>query len=301
MTTLFLDHAEGRIAYDETGAGPLVVCVPSMGDVRGEYRFLAPLLAQAGYRVVTMDVRGHGESSTVWADFSVAGIGSDIVALIRHLDGGPAVVIGDSMAAGATVWAAAEAPELVAGAILVGPFVRSEPSLFSNLLFGAMFSRPWGPAMWQWYYKTLYPTRKPEDFAEYVHKLRKNLAETGRMEALQKMLAASKSASEQRLGQREGAGAGADGDQGPGLQGPGGGGTLGGREDERTAAHDRGRRALPARRDAGGGGTAGAGVPGTAYAESKPVGEGDGVCRVDPDWTVMPWCRQRWNCWTARG
>ena len=200
MTTLFLEHANGRIAYDEAGAGPLVVCVPSMGDVRGEYRFLAPRLAEAGCRVVTMDVRGHGESSTAWDDFSVAGIGSDIVALIRYLDGGPAVVIGDSMAAGATVWAAAEAPELVAGAILMGPFVRSEPTLVSSLLFGAMFSRPWGPAMWQWYYKTLYPTRKPQDFTEYVSRLGKNLAETGRMEALQKMLAASKSASEQRLG-----------------------------------------------------------------------------------------------------
>jgi pimeloyl-ACP methyl ester carboxylesterase len=200
MTTLFLNHANGRIAYDETGAGPLVICVPSMGDVRGEYRFLAPRLAQAGYRVVTMDVRGHGESSTAWDDFSVAGIGSDIVALIRHLNAGPAVVVGDSMAAGATVWAAAEAPELVAGAILVGPFVRSEPSLFTNLLFGAMFSRPWGPTMWQWYYKMLYPTQKPADFAEYVTRLRKNLVERGRMEALQKMLAASKSASEQRLG-----------------------------------------------------------------------------------------------------
>ncbi len=200
MTTLFLEHAKGRIAYDETGAGPLVLCVPSMGDMRGEYRFLAPQLSQAGYRVVTMDVRGHGESSTTWDDFSVAGVGSDIVALIRHLDQGSAVVIGDSMAAGATIWAAAEAPELLAGVILVGPFVRSEPSVFSSLLFGAMFSRPWGPAMWQWYYKTLYPTQKPEDFTEYVRSLGKNLAERGRMEALQKMLAASKSASEQRLG-----------------------------------------------------------------------------------------------------
>ena len=46
MTTLFLEHANGRIAYDEAGAGPLVVCVPSMGDVRGEYRFLAPRLTE---------------------------------------------------------------------------------------------------------------------------------------------------------------------------------------------------------------------------------------------------------------
>ena len=44
MNTSFLDQLGGRIAYDDTGSGPLVVCVPSMGDVRGEYRFLAPQL-----------------------------------------------------------------------------------------------------------------------------------------------------------------------------------------------------------------------------------------------------------------
>lgn len=200
MTTQFLDHQNGRIAYDDAGSGPLVVCVPSMGDVRAEYRFLAPQLAAAGYRVATMDVRGHGESSTAWDDFSVAGVGSDIVALIRKIDAGPAVVIGESMGAGAAVWAAAEAPELVAALILAGPFVRSEPSIINGMLFGVLFARPWGPAVWQRYYASLYPAQKPHDFAGYLDNLRKNLAQSGRMEALQKMLAASKAASEQRLG-----------------------------------------------------------------------------------------------------
>jgi pimeloyl-ACP methyl ester carboxylesterase len=199
MTTQFLNHKIGQIAYEESGSGPLVVCVPSMGDVRAEYRFLAPQLAAAGYRVVTMDVRGHGETSTAWDDFSVAGVGSDILALVRKVGGGPAVIVGESMAAGAAVWAAAEAPELVAALILTGPFVRSEPSVVNSLLFGALFARPWGPAMWQRYYATLYPTHKPADFATYLDSLRKNLAQPGRMEALQKMLAASKGASEQRL------------------------------------------------------------------------------------------------------
>ena len=115
MTTQFLKTDAGSIAYEESGSGPPVICVPSMGDLRQEYRFLAPLLAEAGYRVASMDVRGHGESSTNWADYSVAGIGSDILALANHLGGGPAFVIGTSMAAGAAVWAAAEAPECCAG------------------------------------------------------------------------------------------------------------------------------------------------------------------------------------------
>lgn len=197
--TLYVENAGGRIAYDLRGEGPLVVCVPSMGDLRGEYRFLADQLAGAGYRVACMDVRGHGESSVGWADYSVAGVGSDIVALIRSLGGEPAIVIGTSMAAGAGVWAAAEAPELIAGLALIGPFVGGEGTFFSNLLYRMMFARPWGPAMWAMYYTMLYPSRKPADFAEYRAALQANLRAPGRMEALAAMIAASKSASESRL------------------------------------------------------------------------------------------------------
>ncbi|WP_423222279.1 alpha/beta fold hydrolase [Candidatus Amarolinea aalborgensis] len=199
MNTSFLDQQGGRIAYDDAGSGPLVVCVPSMGDVRGEYRFLAPQLAAAGYRVVTMDLRGLGESSVAWPDFSVAGVGSDLVALIRSLQAGPAVIVGCSMAAGAAVWAAAEAPELAAGLLLIGPFVRGRTSQLGKLLYSALFARPWGAAVWLRYYSTLYPTRKPADFAAYAAALRANLAAPGRLEALQQMLFASKDAAEERL------------------------------------------------------------------------------------------------------
>jgi pimeloyl-ACP methyl ester carboxylesterase len=199
MSTRFFDHAGSSIAYDDTGSGPLILCAPSMGDLRAEYRFLTPLLVAGGYRVVTMDVRGHGESSAEWDDFSVAGVGSDMVALLRSLDGGPATIVGESMSAGAAVWAAAEAPDLVASLVLIGPFVRGETTAANALLYRTLFARPWGPAVWQWYYSTLYPTRKPVDFAAYVGTLRSNLAERGRLEALRHMLSASKSASEQRL------------------------------------------------------------------------------------------------------
>ena len=51
MTTSYLDRGEGRIAYDVQGSGPLVVCAPGMGDLRSVYRFFAPALVAAGYRV----------------------------------------------------------------------------------------------------------------------------------------------------------------------------------------------------------------------------------------------------------
>ncbi len=199
MNTQYLEHENGRIAYDDQGSGPLVVCVPSMGDMRGEYRFLIPQLVSAGYRVVSMDVRGMGESSTEWNDFSVAGVGRDILALIQALGAGPAVLIGTSMAAGAAVWAAAESPELVRGMIMVGPFVRGDGNWFLKTVFSLMFARPWGPAMWKKYYSTLYPTHKPADFIQYTTTLQQNLKEPGRQESLLQMLRASKRASEDRI------------------------------------------------------------------------------------------------------
>ena len=199
MVTQFLKVHDGSIAYDDQGSGPLVICVPSLGDLRGEYRFLAPRLAAAGYRVISMDVRGHGETSPNWPDYSVGAIGSDMLALIRSLDSGPAALIGTSMAAGAAISAAAEAPELVSGLVLIDAFYRGSSKWQEKLLFSTLFSRPWGPAMWLKYYQTLYPTRPPQDFGAYCQSLKANLAQSGRMEALKEMLFASKEASEQRL------------------------------------------------------------------------------------------------------
>jgi pimeloyl-ACP methyl ester carboxylesterase len=199
MTTKCLKQENGKIAYDDAGNGPLIVCVPSMGDVRGEYRFLIPQLVDAGYRAVSMDIRGLGQTSLEWNDYSVAGIGKDILALVRELNSGPAIIVGTSMAAGAAVWAAAEAPELIRGMVMIGPFVRGDGNWFLETLFSLFFARPWGASMWVKYYSSLYPSRKPADFAAYSAALLRNLKEPGRLENLMRMLRASKRASEERL------------------------------------------------------------------------------------------------------
>ena len=202
----FLNRPDGRIAYSDAGTGPLVVMVPGLGDLKEEYRFLAPEIAAAGYRVVTMDLRGHGQSSVGWPEHTNAALGSDIVALIEHLDAGPATIVGTSMGAGAAAWAAAEAPDAVGKLVLIGPFVRALPmpwwksALFKTIMHTA-FVGPWGPAAWGMYYASLYPTAKPADFDAYKAALVANLKEPGRMAALQAMLAAPKSDVERRLGE----------------------------------------------------------------------------------------------------
>jgi pimeloyl-ACP methyl ester carboxylesterase len=195
---LILRLPDGAIAYTDAGHGPLVVMVPGLGDIKEEYRFLLPKVLAAGYRVVTMDIRGHGNSSVGWPDHSSAALGSDVVALVRHLHAGPATVIGTSMGAGAAAWAAAESPGDIGRLILIGPFVRDVPpaSWWQGQMTKAMikvsFAGPWATAAWGAYYASLYPSAKPADFDAYKARLLANLAEPGRMAATKAMANAPK-------------------------------------------------------------------------------------------------------------
>ena len=95
----FLDVPGGRIAYDVTGSGPLVVVSHGIGDRRQAYRFPGPMLAQAGYRVASADLRGHGNSSMGWASITRTDVAGDLAALIGQLSG-PAVIAGHSISGG---------------------------------------------------------------------------------------------------------------------------------------------------------------------------------------------------------
>jgi pimeloyl-ACP methyl ester carboxylesterase len=186
--TLFLHRPEGRIAYDDAGSGPLVVCLPGLGDLRSEYRHLAPLLVEAGYRVVTVDLRGHGSSDATFSDHRRPTVGDDVVALLEHLDAGPAHLVGTSFGAAAVVWAAAQAPERVASVALIGPFVRDVPiPAIKRAALRAMLARPWGVAGWLGWYRKLWGSAPPPDQAAHTAAIRANLAEPGRLAAVRDM------------------------------------------------------------------------------------------------------------------
>jgi len=193
--TEFLEVAGGRIAYDVTGEGPLVVLSHGIGDRRQAYRFLAPRLAQAGYRVASADLRGHGESSMGWK--SVAGtdaitrtdIAGDLLALIRHL-GGPAVIVGHSISGGAATIAAAMEPELVSGIVEINPFTKTQKISAGGLVrirrYRRGMSRLTGTqlfhslSLWMRYLDVAYPA-KPADYHDYMTALAAKLREPGRM------------------------------------------------------------------------------------------------------------------------
>lgn len=197
--TAYVNRPEGRIAYDVGGEGPLLVLVPGMGDLRGGYRFLAPALRAAGYRVACTDLRGHGDGDTTFSSYGDLQTAGDVIALIEHM-GEPAVIIGNSMGAGAAVITAAQRPELVGGLILTGPFVRNpKASALKRLLLRAVMAPLWVAMTWKAYLPRLYAGRRPADFDAYRDKVIASLRRPGYAKAFSLTTRTDHTAAEQRL------------------------------------------------------------------------------------------------------
>lgn len=113
----FFTSADGDLAYRDSGTGDLVVLVhPGYVDHR-VFDDQIPALTSAGYRVIAPDVRGHGFSANASEPFRWA---DDLGGLLRHLDAGPAVLVGVCMGAAVTTDTALEHPELVRAVVVSG-------------------------------------------------------------------------------------------------------------------------------------------------------------------------------------
>ncbi|SDI32176.1 alpha/beta fold hydrolase [Nonomuraea jiangxiensis] len=113
MTDLFwLDAGSGR---------PVVLLHGGFLD-HGMWDDQIPVLATR-YRVIAPDARGHGRSPNATGPYRLT---DDLAALLRHLDTGPAILVGVSMGAGLAVDTALEHPDLVS-AVVVSGAGTSEP------------------------------------------------------------------------------------------------------------------------------------------------------------------------------
>lgn len=190
--TQFIEVEGGRIAYELMGNGPLVVLSHGMADTRNSYRFLAPLIANAGYRVASVDLRGHGESSTGWSSYRRADTARDLIELIKTL-GGPAVIVGQSFSGGAATIAASTNPDLVSAIVEIDPFTRPAKLNLAALLRNTPYRRgglrlakffvTGSVRSWAKYLDVAYPGRKPADWDAWLPTLEANLRETGRVKA----------------------------------------------------------------------------------------------------------------------
>ena len=94
-------------------AAPPVLCVHGAFDHGRMFDGLAPRVAELGYHVVAVDVRGHGDSGPLDTGFAWTLIHLDLALLIRHLDAGPVGFVAHSFGGGQASGVAAVWPELV--------------------------------------------------------------------------------------------------------------------------------------------------------------------------------------------
>lgn len=115
----FVKSRDGTsIAYDQTGAGPVVILVAGALSARSANGRLAPLL-ESSFTVISYDRRGRGDSGDT-RPYAVQREVEDIEALI-DASGGSAFVFGSSSGAALALEAAAGLPEKVKRAVLFEP------------------------------------------------------------------------------------------------------------------------------------------------------------------------------------
>ncbi|MGW7819882.1 alpha/beta fold hydrolase [Streptomyces puniciscabiei] len=94
-----------RLYYVDHGpaTGPVAVFVASayIGHEMWEYQMLP--LAEAGYRCVALDRRGHGRSDAPWSGYDLDTLADDVHGLLDHLDVREATLIGHSIGTGEVV------------------------------------------------------------------------------------------------------------------------------------------------------------------------------------------------------
>ncbi|MHA6493987.1 alpha/beta fold hydrolase [Pseudomonas borbori] len=92
----YLDKHGCRLYYEELGQGAPLLLVHGLGSSTRDWEYQVAELAKH-YRVIALDVRGHGRSDKPRERYSIAGFADDVAALIEHLQLGPVHLVGISM------------------------------------------------------------------------------------------------------------------------------------------------------------------------------------------------------------
>ena len=139
-------HLAGDALGEESA--PCVLLLHGGGQTRHSWRGTARRLADAGFRAIALDLRGHGESD--WAadgNYSIDAYADDVRALAAHAGGRPALV-GASLGGLASLVAAGEAPRVECSALVlvdiaphmeeegkdrIGGFMRARPDGFASV------------------------------------------------------------------------------------------------------------------------------------------------------------------------
>jgi 3-oxoadipate enol-lactonase len=117
--------------FEESGAGPAVLCVHGLASDRSTFAGQARWLAES-YRCIRVDLRGHGLSPVPPGPWRIADFADDLAALLGRRGVERAHVLGHSAGGVFATALALGHPERVASLFLVGTSAELKPEIASR-------------------------------------------------------------------------------------------------------------------------------------------------------------------------
>jgi pimeloyl-ACP methyl ester carboxylesterase len=132
----FAKHSDASIYFEDQGSGTCLLMAHSFLCSGAMWAAQAEALSSS-FRVVNVDLRGHGQSSSAPAGLSLSDLANDHVAVLDHLGIERAVWVGLSIGGMIGMRAALEHPERVGGLVIADSSAASEPGI-ARLRYRAM-------------------------------------------------------------------------------------------------------------------------------------------------------------------
>ena len=107
---------------------PVMLLIHGFSASTFTWHTVAPLFAEAGYRVIAVDLLGHGYSGKPgWFDYTIASQARMVHRFMNRLGIGKATIVGSSYGGAVASWLTLDEPERVKELILVGAVINDRP------------------------------------------------------------------------------------------------------------------------------------------------------------------------------
>lgn len=114
----FLRIGDVELYYEVEGQGEPLVLIHGLGSSTRDWEYQVPFFAR-DYRVLAVDVRGHGRSDKPRGPYSMPMFARDVAGLLEGIEAAPAHVVGISMGGMIAFQLAVDRPELVRSLVVV--------------------------------------------------------------------------------------------------------------------------------------------------------------------------------------
>mgnify|MGYP006281661993 CR=1 FL=1 len=132
MPSLSVDDT--RLYYDEQGRGAPLLLIHGLGSSSRDWFKQVDYFANR-YRVLRVDLRGHGRSERPPGPYHIAQFARDVAVCLRRLDAAPAHVVGLSMGGMVALQLAADAPHLVRSLVVANSVADTRLQTWGDIWF----------------------------------------------------------------------------------------------------------------------------------------------------------------------